>query len=69
MTATRSGDVAHDRQVVRDEEVREPELVLQIFEQVHDLRLDRDVERRDRLVEHDQRRVERERAATPMRWR
>ena len=40
----------------------EAELVLQVLEQVDDAGLDRDVERRHRLVEHEQLRVERERA-------
>ena len=35
--------------------IAKPEVVLQLGEQVQDLRLDRDVERRDRLVGHDQR--------------
>ena len=56
------GDVAHDGQVVRDEDVGQAEVALQRLEQVDDLRADRDVERRDRLVEDDQLRVERERA-------
>ena len=56
------GDVAHDAEVVRDEDVGEVELVLQVVEQVEHLRLDRDVERRDRLVGDDQLRVQRERA-------
>ena len=43
-----------DRQIVADEEQREAELALQILQQVDDLRLDGDVERRDRLVAHDQ---------------
>ena len=55
------GDVPDDVQVVRDEDVREPEVVLQVLEQVEDLRLDRDVERRDGLVADDQLRVDRER--------
>src|SRR5205085_1608775 len=42
-------------------EVRELELLLQPLEQVDDLRLDRDVERRDGLVGDDEVRVERER--------
>ena len=58
-------DVAHHRQVVGDEEVRELELVLQLLEQVDDLSLDRDVERRDRLVGDDEVGVERERAREP----
>ena len=56
------GDVADDGEVVRDEQVGEAEVVLEAREQVDDLRLDRDVERGDRLVEHDHRRVERQRA-------
>src|SRR5262249_28430030 len=47
-------DVLDDREVVGDEQVREAELGLQILEQVHDLRLDRDVEGGDRLVGDDQ---------------
>ena len=61
--------VAHvgDRgQVVRDEEVGEPELGLQVAEQVQDLRADGHVERRHRLVEHDE--LGRQRRA-PARWR
>src|SRR5579859_1015742 len=55
-------DVAHHRQIVRDEQIREVELPLQLFEQVDDLRLDRDVEGRDGLVAHDEARLHRERA-------
>ena len=54
-----------DREVVRDEQVREVELLLQLLEQVDDLRLDRDVERGDRLVRDDEVGVERERAGEP----
>ena len=41
----------HDREIVCDEDVGKPELLLDVFEQVHDLCLDRDIERRHRLVE------------------
>ncbi len=51
------GDVADHRQVVGDEQVRQPELVLQLLEQVDDAGLDADVERRHRLVEHDEARA------------
>ncbi|MFI5054653.1 MAG: ATP-binding cassette domain-containing protein, partial [Acidimicrobiia bacterium] len=44
------GHVADDTEIVRDEHVREVELVLQVVEQVHYLCLDRDVERRVGLV-------------------
>ena len=53
-------DVLDDGEVLGDEEVGEPQLLLEIVEQVEDLALDRDVERRDRLVAHDEVRVERE---------
>ena len=61
MTAIRSRHVAHDGQVVGDEQVGQAEVVLQVLEQVDDLRLDRDVERRHGLVEHDEPRLDRER--------
>ena len=56
--------VAHMRdrgEVVGDEEVGDAELGLQVAQQVEDLRADRDVERRDRLVEHDELRRQRQR--------
>ena len=55
-------DVPHDREIVRDEKKREPVFLLQIFKEIDDLRLDRDVERGDRLVADDERRLHRERA-------
>ena len=54
-------DLPHHREVVRDEEVAEPELALQLLEQLEDLRLHGDVERRDGLVEHDDLGFDRER--------
>ena len=45
-----------------DEDERQPELALQLAQQVEDLRLDRHVERGDRLVGDDQLRLQRERA-------
>jgi hypothetical protein len=56
--------VAHvldDRQVMGHEQVREPELALEIEHQVQYLRLHGDVEGRDRLVRDHEARVERER--------
>ena len=53
-------DVPHDPQVVRDEEIGKTAFRLNVLQQVDDLRLDRDVERGDRLVGDDQRRVESE---------
>ena len=54
--------VAHEREVVRDEEVREPELLLEVAQQVDDIGLDRDVEAAHRLVEHEELGRQRERA-------
>ena len=56
------GDVPHHRQVVRDEHVAQAELVAQVVEQVDDAGLDRHVQRRHRLVQDEQARVQRERA-------
>ncbi len=61
ITATRSRDVAHHRQVVGDEQVGQSEPALQLLQQVDDLRLDRDVERRDRLVADDEVGLDRQR--------
>ena len=49
------GDVPHDREVVGDEEIGQAELRLEVLQEVDDLGLDRDVERRDGLVADDQR--------------
>ena len=46
--------VPHHRQVVADEQVGEPETVLQVAHQVEDLRLHRNVERAGRLVADDE---------------
>src|SRR5579883_311462 len=48
------GDIVDHGEIVRDEEICERELPLQIFQQVEDLRLDRYVERRDRLIANDE---------------
>src|SRR5579872_2168381 len=53
--------VLDDRKIVADEEEREAEFGLQILQQVDDLRLDRNVERGDRLIADDQVRLGRER--------
>ena len=54
-----------DVEVVGDEDVGQPEVALQVGQQVQDLRLHGDVERRDRLVADDQLRLEREGAGDP----
>ncbi len=56
-------DVTHHRKVVRDEQVAEPEAILQVVEQVHHRALHADVERRHRLIEHDQRRIQGQRTS------
>ena len=56
------GDVSYDGEIMRDEDVGKAEPVLQIPQQVQDLRVDRDVERRYRLVADDELRLDRERA-------
>src|SRR5678815_5914156 len=53
-------DVLDHREIVRDEQVGETELRLQVFQQIDDLRLDRHVEGRYRLIAHDQLRLDRE---------
>ena len=67
MTAIRSGRGGRT-EIVRDEDVGEPELVLEVVEEVDDLGLDRHVERGDRLVGDDQPRIqgERTRDADPL---
>ncbi len=54
--------MAHDREIVRDEQIGEAEALLQIDQQVDDLRLDVHVERGDRLVGDDEVGPQRERA-------
>ena len=55
------GDVPDHREVVRDDQVGQAEVVLQVLQQVDHLGLDRDVERGDRLVGDDQVGLERQR--------
>ena len=55
-------DVLDHREIVGDEQIGEPELALQVHQQIEHLRLDRDVERGHRLVADDQLRLQRERA-------
>ena len=53
--------LAHDGEIMADEEERNTFLSLQISEERDDLRLDRDVERGCRLVEDQERRLARQR--------
>jgi hypothetical protein len=50
--------VTHDREVVGDDQVGQPQALLELAEQVEHLRLDRHVERGHRLVRDHQRRLE-----------
>ena len=54
--------MADDREIMRDEEIGEAEALLQIDQEVDDLRLDVDVERRNRLIGDDEVRPHRQRA-------
>ena len=56
ITATRVGQRAHHGQVMADEQDRQAHLLLQVQQQVDDLRLDRHIERRGRLIRHQHRR-------------
>src|ERR1700741_3534204 len=55
-------DMLDDRDVVRDKEIAQAEIALQLDEQIDHLRLDRDVERGDRLIADDEARAQGERA-------
>src|SRR5690606_6416815 len=52
----------HGDEIVRDDEIGNAEALLQPLQQVEDLRADRNVEGRGRLVEHDNFRLGRQRA-------
>ena len=56
------GEVLHELQVVRNEEIGQPKGLLQLLQQIEYLPLDRDIERRDRLVEKEEARLEGQRA-------
>jgi hypothetical protein len=62
LTEIHDGDaiagIGHGRQVVSDEQVGKVEPLLKLLEKVQHLSLDRDVERRDRLVADDERRIQ-----------
>jgi len=56
------GNVAHDVEVMADEEIGQSELALQVSQKIEHLGLDRLVQRRDRFVEDHEARRERQRA-------
>ena len=58
----RVGDVPHQPQIMRDEQVREAVLELEALQKIDNLGLDRDVKRRDWLVADDNLRRDGQRA-------
>jgi hypothetical protein len=58
-------DLRGDSQIMSDEQHRQPKPDLEVFQQLQHLGLNRDVERRDRLVGYDDLRVERQRPRDP----
>jgi len=62
-------DVFHDRQIVRDKKISHAALLLQVLQQVDDLRLNGNIQRADRFVANDQLRFYGERAGIPTRCR
>jgi hypothetical protein len=59
------GDMAHDRKVVRDEQIAQSHPLLEVLEEVDDAGPDRHVERGHRFVEKDHLRIERQGASDP----
>jgi hypothetical protein len=59
----------HDRQVVADEQEGQPEVALQLFQQVQDVGLDRDIERGHAFVGHHEFRPDTSARAIEMRCR
>ena len=55
-------EIADQPEIVRDEQVRQPEVSAQPLQERDDLRLDRNVERSGGLIQHQERRIERQRA-------
>ena len=55
------GDLAHDREIMADEQIRHTRSLADVGEQIEDLSLDRYVERRHGFVEDDQARLRRKR--------
>jgi len=49
----RIGEIAHDREIVRDEDERGAARGLDLGQEIHDRHLHRDVERGHRLIGHD----------------
>ena len=63
------GDMAHQPQIMGDEQHGKAEPLLQLEQEIDDLRLDRDVEGRDQLVGDQTFGLDASARAMPMRWR
>src|ERR1700675_3327718 len=55
-------DMLDHRQIMGNKEISEPEFLLQVLQQIDDLGLDRNIQRRHRLIADDQFGLDRERA-------
>ena len=51
-------DMPHHGKIMRDEQVGQPHIALQILQQIDDLRLDGDIERRNCLIAHNKARAQ-----------
>jgi hypothetical protein len=58
-------NMAHYREVVSDEYIRQPKFVLQVLHQIDDLRLNGNVKRAHRLIRHDNLWIRRQCAGDP----
>ena len=58
-------DMLDDGKIVRNEQIGDPQLRLQICEQVDNLRLNTDIQRADRFIAYDERGFRREGARDP----
>jgi hypothetical protein len=58
-------DMFHDSQVMRDKKIGETQCVLELLQEVHDLRLDRHVQRGHRLITNDEVGLDREGTGNP----
>ncbi len=60
-----SGEIAHHRHGMRDKEIRQAKLALQVRQQIDNLRAHADVERRNRFIGHDEFRTQCQRPRDP----
>jgi hypothetical protein len=55
-------DMGHRREVVANEQIADPQRLLQLLQLVHDLRPDGNIQRRNRLVQHNEAGIGRQRS-------